>query len=686
MSEELTSLRRDVGGRRRRAPRAEETSDVRRFRGALTAALVAGAGALVAAFALLGSGVRSPGPLSRPHAAAGLACGACHEAASPAAACTGCHGDHRSTRDAHRALVADGRLACPTCHEVHRHESGVTFAPDGVVVRWGPGAERIVDGAVTAFRPTTPVTVPLLRARACETCHDLSRPDDPAAPCALGGTTHLGADRPMVCFDEHRRVSRDGVPDGVGARGRTASRDAAWEAARNVAAAVPAAPSAWALSSVAWVGVGAALGAVALVVRRRRRGPGERPATTASAAVTKRLPVVDPNTCLGCYACVDACPFDVLTIERYVAVVARPDDCCGLTLCEQRCPNGSLVVVTEHERAPDRPRVSATLEAEAVPGVYLAGDLTGVPLIRNAIHQGSTAVAAIAEQLASEDPNRRPGVVDVAIVGAGPAGISAALEAKSKGLSARVFEQGSVAESIRSFPRGKLVFDQPLGVPLAGDLWLEESTKEELLGKWLRIVRRERLDVVEGARVTSVARDAGSFVVEATTSSGPVEVRARKVVLALGRRGSPRKLDVPVPDDLLDRVHYSLADARSFVGQSVVVVGLGDVAMETAIALAGQPETQVTLVHRGQGFTRGRARNVAEVQRLAASGRVRLVFGAEVRDLAGGEVGLRAAVSGVPTAAAPPPSVPAEAVFVMIGSIPPRRLLESLGILTPQTP
>src|SRR5690606_27486603 len=116
---------------------------------------------------------------------------------------------------------------------------------------------------------------------------------------------------------------------------------------------------------------------------------------------TRRLPVIDPTSCLGCYACVDACPFDVLAVERYVAVVARPDECCGVVVCEQVCPNGSLSI---EEGAPvqDSPEVDEHLESADVPGIFVAGDLTGLPLIKNAINQGVRAV----DRIASTSPRR----------------------------------------------------------------------------------------------------------------------------------------------------------------------------------------------------------------------------------------------------------------------------------------
>ena len=393
-----------------------------------------------------------------------------------------------------------------------------------------------------------------------------------------------------------------------------------------------------------------------------------RPASPPRSPAVKRLPVVDTATCIGCSACVDACPYDVLAMERYVAKVVRPDDCCGLTLCEQRCPNGSLVV-TEGEPIEDRPGIDETLQSTDVPGLFLAGDLTGLPLIRNAVDQGAIAAASVRASL----PRGHAASLDVLVIGAGPAGLSAGLAAARQGLRYRVLEQGSVAESIRSFPRGKLVLDQSVGQPQVGELWVGETTKEDLVGKWLRTVRQHQLAVAEHHRVTAVmCQPDGTFAVTALSEQGEVTMTAARVILAIGRRGTPRKLPIAVPDAVLDRVHYSLADARSFAGQRVVVVGLGDVAMEAAIALSRQPGTSVTVVHRGPGFSRGKQRNVDELKRRVAAGRVTLAWSSEVRSVAPRAVTIEGPDG--------PRTLAWDVMFVMVGAIAPWDFLQRIGI------
>lgn len=673
--------------------RAEPSSDVTRFRGVLAAAIAGAACSLAAALIAPppGGGGGGPGPLSRPHLTANLACTSCHGEGGayvrpPMSACVACHGPHPSLRRGHAAAMAQGSLACADCHAIHHADQGVSFTPSSKPIRFAPGVVAELDAL--GFNPPRAVTVAIPTAASCARCHAITSPADPIARCLLADHAALGAAQPSVCFDEHQPAlpaddarRRAIAPSGVCAAQHTEDRPVAWEAAREAAAVMPIA-GAGRLRGAPWLSplaglLGAALtfaaGRASREIARRRRKP-EETAPDLRAAARVRLPQIDTSTCLGCYACVDACPYDVFEIDRYVAVVARPEACCGLTLCEQRCPNGSLRV-TDGEPIGDRPRISDDLESLDAPGLYLAGDVTGLPLIKNAIHQGARAAERIAAGLGAEP--REGAALDLIIVGAGPAGISAALRAGELGLRFEVIEQGSVAQSIRSFPRGKLVFDQPLEMPVAGKLWLQESTKEELLSHWMRIVRRAALPVREDRRVTSVTRDArGLYRVEIVPREGgaPEVHLARRVLLAIGQRGSPRRLPFDLAPEVEARVHYHLGDARSFAAKRVMIAGLGDVAMEAAIALARQAGTAITLIHRGADFTRGKARNIAEVKRLVSSGRIGLRLGAEITALDAHHLTVKSGASAA--------LLGYDALLVMIGSIPPWDALRAAGVRT----
>jgi thioredoxin reductase len=359
---------------------------------------------------------------------------------------------------------------------------------------------------------------------------------------------------------------------------------------------------------------------------------------------------------------------DVFEVRHFVAVVARPSQCCGLLLCAQVCPNGSVHVDTT---ADDVGAPQPTTPAP-VPGVFFAGDITGVPLIRNAVVQGERAAAnahARARSLGARDSS----VVDVAILGAGPAGLAAALHAKRLGMTYAVLEQDAFAASIRSFPRSKLVLGAAeLGPTADAQLLVGDSSKEELLARWTQTVRKERLQIEEHQRVTRVAKRDETFVVTSVGAEGEARTTsARSVIVAVGRRGSPRKLHAPIDDNMRSQVSYALVDAQAFAQQRVLVVGLGDAALEAIVALARQPGTSVTVVHRGTGLERGRQRNIDAVRRLLEQGVVRAFFSAKVERIGDGVAELVVAEQTV--------RVAVDRVLVLIGGEANLGLLMPLG-------
>lgn len=655
--------------RRRLVSRAPDSSDLTRSRGWLLAAVL---GALAGFFVLLArDGPRSlgaPGPLARPHAA--LDCASCHASrAEPAASrCTSCHGAHASTRPAHRKLAAGGALGCQNCHAVHQGEDGVAFEPGGRVSVYGTGFERNVrlGSTAAALPPGSARFVPLVRGQACARCHDASDALDPAAHCLRDDGAF------SLCFDEHRAPaeSHAGLP---------AERDAAVETARRVARALGPNEAAVAGLGANAVCVAAGLGVAGLVIaferRRRRAAPASRTIATPSPT-SRRLPVIDGTTCLGCHACVDACPYDALSVRRYVAVLERPDACCGAGPCQESCPNGSLRLV-DGGVASAGPRLDPTLEALDRPGIFVAGDATGGSLVRNALRQGTAAAHAAATRVERMGPLREGrAALDLVIVGAGPAGLAAALTAQALGLRVLVLEQARFAASIQSFSRNKLVLDAPSATDEVLPLFVGDVKKEELVQRWQRTIRSARVPIREGARVLEVVpNDYGFFVRGELARGTKFEEHASTVLVATGTRGTPRELDVEVSETARAHVHYELSDARAFAGRRVVVVGLGDVAMESALALAAQPDTDVTVLYHGTGFRRGKRRNIDSLSVLVAAGKVTLVFEASVARITEHTV-----VARIGTVTR---SFPSDAVFVHVGRIPSGELLVQAGVCQP---
>jgi thioredoxin reductase len=551
----------------------------------------------------------------------------------------------------------EGRLDCTSCHQAH---SGavLSFDETGAVLERGTERE-LLSQAHDAYRPARLSTLPLVEQATCARCHQLGNPEDPASVCFASALAPY-----QGCFDEHRSVAE--VPS---------DRDALWTASLEVLRAQLPAPkrplAPWGILAGALV----AAGLVLTGVHRMRRATDSVAPSAPQAAQRARLPQVNANTCLGCSACVDVCPFDVLEVRQFVAVVARPDACCGLSLCEQRCPNGSLVV-REGAAIDDRPLLNESLESVDVPGLFLAGDLTGLSLIRNAIEQGAHVAHTIAGGNRVHGAKGRESY-DLVVVGTGPAGLSAILEASRLGLKAIALEQCSVAQSIRSFPRHKLVLDQGDSAAGQASLWLEQCTKEKLVSKWTQVARRARLPIIEGHRMTRVDRATDDvearFKVWANSGqSEEVMFATSHLLLALGKRGSPRKLPVPIPESFESDVHYALVDARPFAGRQVLVVGLGDTAMEAALALAGQSECRVTVVARASGLTKGKAKNIQALEHLVNQGRVALHFGASIATVGDHEV--RLDIRGTERQLA------VDSMFVLIGAEPPWPLLEGLGV------
>jgi thioredoxin reductase (NADPH) len=334
-------------------------------------------------------------------------------------------------------------------------------------------------------------------------------------------------------------------------------------------------------------------------------------------------PVVSAEACIGTGNCLSVCPEqDVLGFRDGQAVTVSPARCVGHGLCERACPVEAIQLVFGSEkRGVEIPRIRENFESN-VPGLYIIGELGGMGLIRNAFEQGRQCLEGIARL-----PRAPEGVLDVLIVGCGPAGLSASVNAIHHGLRFVTIEREDVGGSVRYFPRKKVVMTSPVQVPGYGKLSFRELPKEELMAVWQDIMTRTGLTVQTEEMVTAIERRNGVFEVASTKG----RYTAKQVVLAIGRRGIPRKLGVP--GEQLPKVIYSLREPEAFQNDRILVVGGGDSAVEAALALADQEGTQVTISYRRDRFSRIKPANLERIEGALQSGRVNVLWSSQVLEI-----------------------------------------------------
>jgi len=384
-----------------------------------------------------------------------------------------------------------------------------------------------------------------------------------------------------------------------------------------------------------------------------------------------QYPHVDLSRCLGCGACVRACPEDgVLALIHGQAMVVHGARCVGHGVCAQECPTGAIALtIGDLETRRDIPALSPELESPQVPGLFLGGELTGFALIRTAIEHGTAVVNEVARRVAAGE--RSEGAFDLLVVGAGPGGLAASLQARAHGLWFLTIEQDTLGGTVSKYPRRKLVMTQPVELPLHGSLDRDSYQKEELIELWTEVAQAHQLPIHTGVRFVGLRRQANG-ILEVATDRGTI--RARHVLLALGRRGTPRQLGVPGED--LPKVAYSLIDAQSYTSRRILVVGGGDSAIEAALALSEQEGNEITLSYRKGDFSRIKQRNQQRLDEALAQQRLRVIFHSQVRRIE--EQSVELCIEGGPGAGSF--RLPNDEVFVFAGGIPPFELLESCGV------
>lgn len=307
------------------------------------------------------------------------------------------------------------------------------------------------------------------------------------------------------------------------------------------------------------------------------------------------------------------------------------------------------------------PRVDHEYQS-SVKGVYLIGDIGGRPLLKNAINMGYDVIEKLYPKV--RDGHEKD-VFDVFIVGAGAAGISASLRARQKGLRYVTIEQGKLANLITTFTKGKKILAEPLNAKLKGDVWLEETTREDILEKWCALARAEELNIKTGERIIHLQRNKGGF--DITTSKG--KYKAKKIILAIGKSGHPRKIHCRGEE--LDKVSHRLVDPDEFIDKNIMIYGGGDMAAEAAIALC--EKNRATITYRGDSFTAPRKRNIDALNARIREGKLNVHFNSTVEEIRQDEVVIKKRDGNTITEKN-------DHFFTMIGSDLPYRFFKKIGI------
>ncbi len=412
------------------------------------------------------------------------------------------------------------------------------------------------------------------------------------------------------------------------------------------------------------IGVAVVAGVFHLVrraIRQRRDEAVLREKIAKQQHLARSLhPIIDPDVCIGSLSCLKACPEgDILGIIDGTARLVHADHCIGHGRCAAECPVGAIrLVFGDAERGIDLPEVDQYFESSR-PGVHVVGELGGMGLIKNAVMQGLQAAERIAEQLRGKDQI-------VAVVGAGPAGLATALGLKARGVGYRLLEQDSVGGSVAHYPRRKVAMTETVDLPGFGRFGKSSITKEELLEGWSKVIHKTGLVVESGVKVEGIDGQDGAFAVRTTKGS----LSAAKVVLATGRRGTPRKMGVPGEE--AEKVLYGLKEPEQFDDQRVLVVGGGDSALEAAIQLATESRASVALSYRQPELGRCRDANRKRFGELVQAKKIQAVMPSQVREVREREVALD--VGGKPL------KLKNDFVIVNIGGELPVEFLQKVGV------
>jgi thioredoxin reductase (NADPH) len=372
-------------------------------------------------------------------------------------------------------------------------------------------------------------------------------------------------------------------------------------------------------------------------------------------------PVIDLNQCLGSGACAEACPEQAIGIIDGKGVLISPALCIGHGACATACPVGAIKLVFGTEtRGVDIPKLTPNFETN-VPGIFIAGELGGMGLIRKAVEQGRQAMESILKRGRTKTPH------DVVVIGAGPAGIAATLAAKHHGLRCVTLEQEETfGGTTLHYPRGKIVMTAPMNLPIIGKVNIKEISKESLMKLWEDVVTKAGIKINFGERMEKIERQGDAFFIVTNRTN----YLTHSVLLSIGRRGTPRKLDVPGEE--LEKVVYRLIDPEQYRGKHVLVVGGGDAALEAAVSISRESGTTVTLSYRSNAFSRVKPKNRELTEEASNSGRLSVLLESTVKEIRSATVLLNQKGTAI--------ELPNDAVIVCAGGILPTPLLKEIGI------
>ena len=374
-------------------------------------------------------------------------------------------------------------------------------------------------------------------------------------------------------------------------------------------------------------------------------------------------PHIDPAKCIGSGACIKACPeLDILGLVNGRGTIINSTSCIGHGACFASCPTDAISLrIGTAERGVDLPHVKPNYETN-VPGIFIAGELGGMGLIKNSMEQGMEAIQSIHGQRESTHPHP----YDVAIIGGGPAGIAASLKAKELGLTFITMDQNTLGGTVATYPRKKVVMTQPVNIPYYGKLHLRITSKDELIQIWDNLLRETGITIQERHKVARIdAVDQGFQL----TLDNRNPVQANQVLIATGRTGSPRKLNVP--GEHLEKVAYRILDEDQIRDEDILVVGGGDSAVESALLLA--PDNRVHLSYRKAHFARIKPGNQAALKQAVDNGELKLILESNVTSIHDDRVALD--VTGEEL------NLPNERVYIFAGGELPTAFLRQAGIL-----